>query len=164
MTTKTTTKLATLTVAGDTGAASRLLAAMRAKDARPRPFLSEYTWHMGRWRRRVFLRMLPVLALVLVAGCAEHVELGVELDASLEDANVCPHVDTADSGHASVRDMCAAWCVLELACGIPEGLCIDRCRVPNLGRTEAHYYAVRECLAGLIPLTCEGWQTCTGLP
>lgn len=87
-----------------------------------------------------------------------------DLDGSVDARPPCPHPDTATSMHASVHDMCAASCFTEIVCGLPTELCRDRCFVPHDGRTEAHYYAVRECISDLLPLTCEGWHACMALP
>ncbi len=113
--------------------------------------------------------MVLVCGLVLlVSGCTETtVVCGVdELDGSVElDARPpSPHPHTQTSMHAKVHDMCATSFLTELVCGLPTELCIDRCFVPHDGRTEAHYYAVRECLHALQPLTCEGWHACMELP
>lgn len=165
------TRMVTLTVPGDTPAAALLLAAMRARVARPRLVLAEYSWHMGRWRRRVFLRVLPVLLLAL-CGCAEAApvcELEHDAGAELDAGPPCPHVNRPGdiTGRASVHDMCAQSCFLEIVCTQPEvptESCRMRCFYPYDGRTEQHYFAMVECLAAIQPLTCEGWTACMGLP
>lgn len=97
--------------------------------------------------------------------CAVDDDAGAELDAGVP----CPHVNVPGdpSNRASVHDMCASSCFLEIACTLPDvptESCRMRCFYPYDGRTEQHYYAMRECLHALEPLTCEGWRACMGLP